>query len=71
MKIMIDDMKKQCSILVPIKEREIYKGDVRYKETISQYTRKGYNIGVYISGNEPLLHNLSDLLQHQDRPPVC
>ncbi len=71
MVILVNDSAKQCSILVPGNERDNYRADARYRETVAQYGSRGYRIGVFLSGSEPLLPNMSELLNRQGTQPLC
>lgn len=65
MKIIVDDRSLRVQIWVDFDKRYSYKNDPDYQKTIKKYKNLSYDICVYIGGNEPLLPNISALLDEQ------
>lgn len=65
MKIVVDSFAKRVQIWVDNSSKNSYKSSDDYKKVINKYKNLNYNICVYIGGNEPLLPNISALLDEQ------
>ena len=65
MKIIVDSFAKRVQVWVDNSNKESYKNSDEYKNVIKKYKNLNYNICVYIGGNEPLLPNISALLDEQ------
>lgn len=65
MKITVDELAKRVQIWVTYEEKNYYKNSAEYQRTIKKYKNQNFDICVYIGGNEPLLPNISALLDEQ------
>ncbi|MGE4549556.1 MAG: hypothetical protein AB7C89_08420 [Intestinibacillus sp.] len=66
MQIKLYDTKKRCEIWVPHAERATFRNDPAYLDAVARSRSRGYRVCVYVGGVEPLLPNITALLDRQN-----
>ena len=65
MYLKVDEAKRQCQIWIPFKERDSYKNEPKYIESINEYESKGYQIYEFQGGQNPTLPIFTAMLEKQ------
>ena len=60
-----DDASRRYEIWVPYMEKNSYKETPEYRKALSESAKNGYQLTVFVGGEEPLLGTISNLLDAQ------